>query len=433
MDGLNISLHNIFHQTALILSLTVGSTDINKLIISHIRSNYDIRERIELINYKTFTDQTPIMIITENNQTELFKLFYRLFHKEISLGSQMMLKILCCAIKNSNTDIFDLVIANFPINTTDSDGMTVAMCAVDCSKLSVAKKIICRSDFDVNIIDESGKNILIHLLKNKYEYKFSQSQSENITIKSDDVMGIYCNKINFAPWTPSHCFGNDPIASPSTEFNFNIGTPIFNTDIKENIDINLLIQYVISKKINCNLSDVDGKTPLIHAIDNSDSELFALITKSECFDPNYQSVEGKTYAMILVDKIYSSNHTETYSTFLFDLIKNDKLDINMTDYLNNTLLMYVCKLDNVNILKNILKIKNISTDTKNYRDESALTILLNLSDSESEHNSIDWLKIKILLEYGANSGFVGVRSKLSAENLLILRNISRKVKSVSKI
>ena len=453
--SIDLTIIDSYGKNALTTALLSASDEIVKLLLNHININCSVDNKIKIINQRTSSYQTPILIISEKNNTDLFKLFYKLFQTEINFDSKIGYKLLYDTIKNSNSEIFDLAIKHFPINTTDSGGMTLAMHAVRLNKLPFVKKLITDINFNINITDVLGRNILIYLLEHKYNINESDYNFDSNSIKITDGVqshqSYHCvNSLTPIPTLELRAgFDSDCYAAAAPKksvdmsdrlmgfdlgipagFSSFLGTPIASTD--NAFDINFysaltdnkknetagLIQFVLNKKVNCNLSDSIDNNPLIYTIKNLDYEMFSVITKSESFDPNFKLADGKTYAMFLINKI-SASYNAQYIIYLLDLLQLPKFNINATDYLNNTLLMYVCRLEKLNLLQHIIQCKNIDLEATNYQGETSLMITLKFNPK------INWSKVKTLITHGAVFEFNELKTELTTENFFIFENIIR--------
>ena len=202
---------------------------------------------------------------------------------------------------------------------------------------------------------------------------------------------------------------------------------------------------MIQKGVNLNKFDIYGKSLLTYAIDNKDKEVFNFLLNSENLDINAQNNQGQTYLMYLFEKISgnssSSSSSQTsiskvsdgdwftssivqernmYSsrpkmnsmqytpisslstnstnenihlTFFMQILNHPKLNINTTDYLDNTLLSLIISTSNMNLLTRVIKHKDINVNTQNYQGVTPFMIAVvdNL-----------WNNAKLLLENGAN-------------------------------
>ena len=164
----DLTISDVSGHSALTTALLVGSNEINHMIAYYINTNCTPDIKTKIINHKTSSDQTPLLIIAEKDNTDLFKLFHKLFESDLELDPKSNFKILYYAIKNSNSEIFDIVIKLIDINDVDSSGMTLAMHAINLKKIDIAKKIINLEKFNVHVADALGRNILTYLLEHKY-------------------------------------------------------------------------------------------------------------------------------------------------------------------------------------------------------------------------------------------------------------------------
>ena len=145
-------------NNAITTAILFASDEINYMLAQHIHTNCTPNKKAKIVNHVTPSHQTPMLIISDKNNTSLFKLFYELFKDELEFDPELTFKILFHAIKNSNAEIFDICIGLINPNKTDVSGMTLAMHAVNLKKLDLAKKMINHIEFDINTLDALGKN-----------------------------------------------------------------------------------------------------------------------------------------------------------------------------------------------------------------------------------------------------------------------------------
>jgi len=195
--------------------------------------------------------------------------------------------------------------------------------------------------------------------------------------------------------------------------------PVDLPSFRESTNIMTLIQDVLAKGVEPNMFDACEHTPLIYTIDNLDYETFSLLLKTPSFDPNFKLSDGRTYCMYIIDKM-TKNYNNQHMIYFLDLLKHPKLDINAVDYVHNTLLMYVCQFNRINLLPHLLKIASINLEAKNYKRETALMIVLKSTPP------INWNKVKSLVTSGADYEFYKLRSStFSPEDFFIFENIIR--------
>ena len=292
--------------------------------------------------------------------------------------------ILLLTVKLSNIKILKLInqFNYININTCDDDGIYPIHYAIKTKNIEIINILLNNQDLDINVVDSNDQTVLMYIL-----HYYISDHELFIKVLNNPLINLNITDIN----------------------NINILSYIllkkYNTNNLD-LDLKYLIKLILNKPININNCDINGKYPMTYIIENKDRELFMKINKMKNFDPNILDDSGNTYLMKIVYNINSSN-SDIYIYFFSQLLKNPKININLTNFNGNSILMIVCENNRIDLLRYLITSKNLDLNIKNHKKETALSIakrvnnrkMINILISYNEEIIQDNLLNEILEDY----------------------------------
>ncbi len=407
VPNIDLSITDNYGMNALMYAILKRNFVYTKMLVDFIKTcdNCDA-----IVNQFTKIRETPLLMVVKKNDVASFKLICDIECLNVNCTDVFGYTPLHYSIKTDAYDIFELLISNknIDVNVQDLEGMCPLMHSIDNKNEKMIYKLLSQGNLNINIQNNNGQNVLNYILKKKYE---------KTSDKSDSIIGN------------SELFGDGglglaqyPACFSYTQMNTDNNTSSFEFDKSK------LINTVIQKGADLNIFDINDESLLMNVIDNDDKEIFNLLINSENLDINAQNSTGQTYLMYLFGKINnveqpvlrgegmiksdmynslessmmkqsryppkSSSNSNVYLTFFMQLLNHPKIDINLPNYLNNTLLSLVSATPNTNILTKIINHKGIDVNMKNYKGMTAF--------HAATLNHL-WNNVKILLSFGADA------------------------------
>lgn len=434
------------NMNALMHAVSSSNYIVTKTLVDLIKlKSIDVRKKI--YGQKNESDENAVILAAKNNSDSIFSLLCESNEADLNCIDLSGNSSLYYAIDKNNNAIFDLLIDNdnVDVNIQDSEGNTMLMHAIKKLNTLHIYKLLNHKNIDLNVKNHHGQNV----------FSFVISKKNGISPKSETTFDGFSSPSSYAllseAFTTEHNFIN-AMNMRNTELENILGK-----SLNPEMCTNKLIHYLIKKDIDFNSFDIYDKTPLGYAIDNRDTETFNLLLNLPNLDVNIQNSQGQTYLMYLFEKIhnakssqisavanldwnqgselrlndqinnyYSIKPTNTklesfnqsaipkiqinkpvgktlenldsvYFTYFNKLLGHKNLDINATDYLNNTILLMVSDTPNINLLRKLLNHPQINLNCQNYQGASPFMISIR---NES------WNNAKLLIEKGANPDLV---------------------------
>ncbi|QKF93550.1 ankyrin repeat domain-containing protein [Fadolivirus algeromassiliense] len=392
INNIDVSLTNDKGMNALMLSIEKCHFNCANILSNYIKYKCNDDTKNTIVNQHTIARETSISIALEKSHNQLINLC-------LSLGVNVNTYNLSgnCplyhTIENNNEEIFNLLInaENTDVNLQDFNGTTLLMYASTKLNKVFFDKLLAHKNININLVDNEGRNILTYILYNKYNGKTTPNS----------IGSLFDGKFASYP----ACY------DPNNVQLFDVN------NTKKNMETIYLktISLLLERNIDVNKPDMYNNTPLNYAINNKDQQAFRLIVNSKQFDPNFVNSDGKTYLMMLFDLInnnsrkdnvyvaqdehfmpYSisngtsigklssikpvtqnnsnkNNADQQYLSFFVQLLQHPLIDINITDYYGNTILLYVCNTNNLILLKSLLANNTVNINLHNYLGETPLS------------------------------------------------------------
>jgi ankyrin repeat protein len=211
------------------------------------------------------------------------------------------------------------------------------------------KKIINETkDIDLNVRDESN-NYLIQfiIIYNKIDLidLFIEKKCKIDIIDNDGkTLLFYAIKFNYYKMIEKliniHYIGVPLIELKDKSKNYPIHYAVFFNNIK-------IIELLVSKKININITDINGNTPLILSIKNKNKAIIKFLLDLPDINPNITNNQGHTALHI------AANYE--FETIVELILENKEINPNIQDKDNNyTPLMSAIILNNFNLINLLL-------------------------------------------------------------------------------
>lgn len=450
--NINIMVNNLHGQNAFMMVIEQSNYEHLAILIDQFKTHELFKV---IINQSNKNNETPILLATKNNHTELFKIIYdhgvNLNCVDINGNS-----LLHYAIKNNNNEIFELLVNDVTINVNiqDYDGMTPLMLCINNNDADKIYRLLNCEKLDLNVVNNLGQNVIDIVIKQKYS-----------TIKINkpiELFGSNHYKDGFAHL--DECY--EMLATGN------------NNNTNNTCDHDDLIKLFIQKNINLNNFDINNKSILTYVIDNDDCDLFNVLLNCELLDVNARDSVGNTYLMYLFNlmnkknvvvkpqrrivsdtwlespikceplikgrdlrigvagyekpqtefgdfdtiKFNSSkleapnfmddgitkmdinpindfvsnaiiNDNKHYLTFFTQLLNHPKININTQNYLNQTILSMIVITTDSNLLMRVIKCKNIDLNIMDHNGDTPFMLAIK--------NKL-WTNVKMLLMNGAN-------------------------------
>jgi len=418
---IDLTITNSDGSSLLLSSINKNNTDIVRKLFEHIK-NYSDEIKKKLSEEVTELNESLLIVSAKNNNYDIFQQVYTILKPNVNHTDFNGFTALYYAITKSNKNIFQLLLndPDINVNKQDSNGVSLLMHVCDKKNDEFIYQMLNHKNININLQNHKGHNILGSILYNKYKNKhtFAQPIVEFNGADTNDGhnYGLFQSKVQ-------HQF-TDLIKIPSSGVSTELLLP-YSESYKSNpitIDNNpiKLISTLLKKNIDVNTYDIYNQTPLMYIIDNKDQNIFTLLLNYEGLDLNFKYNDGKTYLMMLFDKLVETKCDNTYLTLFLRLLNHSNVNINDTDYLGNTLLSLVSGNKDIFVLNHLLKVKNIDVDKQNYKGETAL--------SNAVKNEL-WNNVKLLLSYGANQT---MKEQLSTEIAYKYNNLVNEYKSTNK-
>lgn len=401
LPKIDLSVVNANGLSSLMYSVSKNDTEIVKKLFNHIK-NYSEDVKKKLSEELTEMNETLLIIASKNNNYDIFEQIYPTLNLNVNHCDYNGYTALYYAISNSNNNIFQKLIndPNIDVNKQDLTGTSLLMHAYVKHHTDFFYQLINHKNININLQDHKGHNIFGSIIYNKYQDKQPSGLS---VIPFDQYKDLKRQPSNIDGYYPAGCgpalFEQEEVTTRLQNM-INSTTNHTNSMFREQSKFtncidndNTIISALLKKNIDVNTYDVYNSTPLMYIIEHKNHNLFNLLLNYENLDVNFKYNNGKTYLMILFEKLVETKCDNTYLSMFLQLLNHSKLNINDTDSNGNTMLFLASGNKEVFVLNHLLKIKGINIDKQNYKKETAL--------SNAVTNEL-WNHVKILLTYGAN-------------------------------
>ena len=121
----------------------------------------------------------------------------------------------------------------------------------------------------------------------------------------------------------------------------------------------------LSEKININIQDGIGQTPLILACRLAGEEVVQVLIRCPTIDVNMADNRGKTALRVAC--------LHGHDTIVSMLLGHEQIQVNKGDFDNKSPLMVACSLSNIGVVRLLLNREDIDVNAKNKYNETALT------------------------------------------------------------
>ncbi len=421
MPNIDLSITDNYGMNVLMYAISKGNFIYTKILVDFIKTcdNCDV-----IINQCNKIKETSLLMVVKKNDIASFRLICDIECLNFNCVDVFGYSPLHYSIKTDAYDIFELLIdnKNINVNIQDLEGMSPLMHAIDNKNEKMIYKLLSQGNLNINLQNNNGQNVINYILKKKYD---KTTEKSDIFTRSGELFGDS---------------GQDLAQYPSC-FSYNQMT-LNNNKSSFEFDKSKLINTVIQKGVDLNNFDINDESILMNVIDNDDKEIFNLLINSENLDINAQNSTGQTYLMHLFGKINnreqhisrdegmfkpdmynsiessimkpneffpkSSLNSNVHLTFFMQLLNHPKIDINLANYLDNTILSLVSATSNTNLLTKIINHKGIDLNMKNYKGMTAFTA--------ATLNHL-WNNVKILLKFGADPEIRDNKGKIAYDYL----------------
>ena len=447
----DLTITDNYGMNALMYAVTNRSYACAKILADYIKEKCDADTGKLIINQHNEIKETSILMAAKTENVMLFKLVNNMDNVNVNCVDIHGYSPLHYSIETYNLEIFDILTNNKTtnINIQDLEGNTPLMFSIKKGNDLLTYKLLVCNGLNLNKTNNYGQNIIGHILKHKYSHDS----------KKDDIQQIvgFGGLHEYAPYPDTLSTETLMMNMVNTRTKDFLGAfaPLETSTTK----LNKLINYLIQKGVDLNGFDNDDKSLLTYAIDNKDKDVFNFLLNSDNLDINSRNNQGQTYLMYLFEHFngttsssstsyasessdhmgdwldassnirsgsirslskpmknsmnISSNDKNVYLTFFMQLLNHPKIDINATDYFDNTLLSLLALTSSVNLISKIIKHKNINVNVQNYQGNTPFMTAVSKSS---------WNIAKVLLEHGADPKIKDDNGK-SAKDYLNKQNL----------
>ncbi|OUM69395.1 hypothetical protein PIROE2DRAFT_50243, partial [Piromyces sp. E2] len=170
-----------------------------------------------------------------------------------------------------------------------------------------------------------------------------------------------------------------------------------------------IVSYLIDNGANVNLYNIDQQTALMYACKERNLEIVKYLIDHGA-DINIRNRYQNTAFDILIDNYDKDIHGDLYKLVIYFVEHGMSIDQDISNHSKQSLLMYACENDNVNMMKFLLS-HNIDTDmnSKQWIEKSAFLYSC---------NKISFNMIKYLTTFGIDINIVD-ENKNNAIHILI--------------
>ena len=469
---IDLSLTNYLEMNAFMCCIEKLDTDCVNYLINYIKQYYGQQTLEKIISQKNKHDENCLLLALKKDNLELVKLLKNNFTLNFNCCDYLGISPLIYAIQKSSRDLFDFLmeISDLDINYSDFDGMTPLMHAVKLytSRLHPLTLIDSSCSFDdfssrsdhyfifrllndsrleINRSNNYNHNILFYSILKKYELPV-QKQNEN-----NDPQGFAFEMAKFPD-----CFYES------------INPTITNEIQNKGQSFDNFIKILMSRfDTDLNEDDIFGANLFTSITEKQDLNLFLSLIQNEKFDLNKRNQSGKTYAMLLLEKLCSFEREPVRETArqvkfgsdlgflnmasnsindrqmkqsypkkenscqLYDndqkillsmfkyVLSHPKLEINAQDCSGNTLLMQSVTVSKIRVVNDILKIKNVNLDLQDQDGNTAL-LLASKSNISSNVSSLVEAGAKIDIKNNEGKTFSDMRNSYQDKQLSLNNN-----------
>lgn len=314
----------------------------------------NVKEALALIK----CDTTDVNVIDDSGKTALwYAVFYNLesvVHALIDAGADVNIASiksspLIEAAKNNRFKLVELLVdAGAEINATDNEGNTALIYSVQNDYKNLALFLL-KAGADVNcVLFYAVSNANVEITRELIKF----GANVNCTDRQGKTALVYCVQDD------SKIVGLiEPTRNPN---NYS-----FLSDKKT------VVQTLINAGADVNIIDYEGKTALIHAVENDDMNVSAKELITAATDLDFADYDGKTALIHAVEKGRAS---------LVSVLISAKADVNMVDSKGKTALIYAVEKESK---KNLAKDLIASGTDVNITDNEGKTALIHAVEKEN--------------------------------------------------
>ena len=358
------------------LELDIPDENYNRLIDYLI-----LYEKTDVIEYILKNNRIRLDILDRENKSILFK--------PIKYNRMNIIKLI---IENDKTNIGVSI-----IDKKDNNGYN---CLFYCSIFNnlEAFKYLYDNNADINCIDNNNNNLFNHLLKNEKNEMLIYVLEKELK-NNNNILDTTKNKMNETLLQNSIIYDNNTITNyllskDLTSEYLNNQEEEYGLTILHNSIIlkkNDITKKLIQKKIDINLQDYLGNSPLHYAIIENNTEIILLLLEEENINFNLINLDGNIPLFLYIqnyninlDLLNDSNYE---SNIFYKLLKKTKYNLQNN---NGESILYL-------IVKNNLwkndKVKDILTNSNKYLNifikNNDGEIILDLVESPDRDNFIN--------------------------------------------
>jgi ankyrin repeat protein len=415
-----------------------------------------------LINHTNNNGENALMVALRTNQNSLAT---RLINMgcDINISDNTGYTPLIKVILGADYKLFDILLSRSELdfNKSDHNGVTPLMYAYDimCSGYSTKREtfktidgvrqnpsyffytLLENSKTDVNKVNCHGQSLLTLVLLGK-DIVPSARKSQTLGGREEGMMSA----------AYPQCFQTAM---------YNLGGCCIENSSNNSTIIDKVSVLLNNDRVDANITDNDGQTPLMYICQNANIELFNVFVANPKVDVKITDRNGKNLLMYLADQMIGkesknsiipaihkpekmemdcefnkfeiqmpyyakdpssnkiTNDTDTTLLYMFDRLLNHKdSNLNYKDYEGNTLLMQLCKNHQYALINKVVG-KNVDLNASNYKNETAILIAI---------RNKSWALVEKLLKMGATyePGTVTDMSSRSILEKLVEKNTNKK-------
>ena len=309
------------YDTSLMRAVKLGDPDRVRTLLY---ANVDTNER-------NFAGITPLTVAAEKGNLEIVTLLVDNGKADVNLPSSYGVTPLIAAAAAGNTDVARyLVKKGADASVKDNTGKTPILYAISTNNPELIAALSSNNEAAVNLPDKTGNTPLIYAAQKGY-------LKQTKTLLANGANPDYRNlSSGLSALSSAAAEGNtDIIRALVQNGKANINLPDLNgrTPLMYAIEQNQpeAVRTLISLKANLNAQDNDGATALMRAAAKGDSNTVALLLKQKTINPSITDIQGR-------DAVFYSVFAPTTVTAQ-QLLPKNPASLNLVDNVGNTPLL----------------------------------------------------------------------------------------------
>ena len=322
------------------------------------------------INVKDNRGNTCLIIAVQNNNRKMIKIILN-YGADINIRNNNNKNALLIAVKKSRIKTVEILLNyNLDINILDNENNSALMIAISKNEIEMVRLLL-KHHPNLNIINVYNNSALMLASNNIEITKLLLEHNPDINIENIEGYNALMYSIKYNHIKTTQLLLNNGADIKMKQYNKALLNAVKTDNIKM---LKLLLEHII--KIDLIYDQIE--TIILLAIKNNNKKIINLL-----LDFNIDTINKNDILL----KLITNNDLENIQK----LLKHEDIDINYNDKFNNTALMFACDVNNIEIVKELLKYNsNIDFNTQNILKSNALLLAVS-------NNSIPI--VKLLLEY----------------------------------